>query len=324
METTSWSCFISTLLNLDLWGFSSSIANGRPANQTKRENKNISFITFQVTKSSASAAFNKKNLTVSKSPDIHVLPARRGEIKSCNKIKREIYQDSFRILLLSNSTLIRGNQPSKCGLAVGSEGRQDGRCDQLLHRGLHPPLSIDHPGSLRQTATELVVSPWTTGTTSGRKTDPLLILNLYNKMQTDSFGVLQYLPQRQTRGDTGRPESCSCWSAVQADTGSVWKQKNHHFKLLFLRKHQELRYKSDAYFRNLASDIFSRALTTAILVNTDYRQKKHTHRLYTLHCNIQCISCMYSCNAPSRLFSNKLSIVVISFQSQSIMLATDL
>lgn len=47
------------------------------------------------------------------------------------------------------------------GLTVGPEGRQDGSSDQLLHRRLHPPLSVDDPGSLRQTAAELVVPAWT-------------------------------------------------------------------------------------------------------------------------------------------------------------------
>lgn len=111
-------------------------------------------------------------LTVSKSPDVHVLPARRGEIKTCDKTKRD-YGDVFRVILLSNSTLSWDVRPPKCGLTVGSEGRQDGRCDQLLHRRLHPPLPVDHPGGLRQTAAELVVPPWTTRRTSGRKkTDP--------------------------------------------------------------------------------------------------------------------------------------------------------
>lgn len=35
---------------------------------------------------------------------------------------------------------------------------------------------------------------------------------------------------------------------------------------------QQLRWKQDSYFRNVASDILSRALTTAILVKTDCRQ----------------------------------------------------
>lgn len=70
-------------------------------------------------------------------------------------------QDQF--IVQFNSVLRRAD--TKCGLTVGSERRQDGCCDQLLHRRLHPPLSIDHPGSLRQTATELVVPPWTTGGT---------------------------------------------------------------------------------------------------------------------------------------------------------------
>lgn len=35
--STSCSCFISTLLNLDLWGFSSSMAKGRPAEEKQKE-----------------------------------------------------------------------------------------------------------------------------------------------------------------------------------------------------------------------------------------------------------------------------------------------
>lgn len=144
---TSCSCFISTLFSLDLWGFSSSIANGRPDNQ----NKNTSFVSFQVTKSSVCVKilpFPRVRTSTSSLPD-------EEKLKPVTKQKRRLsghihYLFIVQITVLKQLTL---------KLTAGSEGRQDGCCDQLLHRGLHPPLSIDHPGSLRQTATELVVPP---------------------------------------------------------------------------------------------------------------------------------------------------------------------
>lgn len=49
----------------------------------------------------------------------------------------------------------------KYRLTVCSECRQDGCSNQLLHRWLQSSLSIDQPGSLRQTAGKLIVSSWT-------------------------------------------------------------------------------------------------------------------------------------------------------------------
>lgn len=161
--------------------------------------------------------------TVSKSPDVHVLSARRGEIKTCIRPSEQI-QGQFVVPL---HKVLRASQ---CGLTVGPEGRQDGRRDQLLHRRLHPPLSIDHPGSLRQTATELVVPPWTTRRTSEHQ-HWLLILN--SRLHVYLFF---YLPRRRTCADTGRPAGCSCWSAALVEKDNVWKHNNHHLKQQNIKK----------------------------------------------------------------------------------------
>lgn len=113
--------------------------------------KNTSFVSFQVTKSSVCVKilpFPRVRTSTSSLPD-------EEKLKPVTKQKRRLsghihYLFIVQITVLKQLTL---------KLTAGSEGRQDGCCDQLLHRGLHPPLSIDHPGSLRQTATELVVPP---------------------------------------------------------------------------------------------------------------------------------------------------------------------
>lgn len=86
--------------------------------------------------------------------------------------------------------------------------------------------------------------------------------------------VWLYLLWRQTGGDTGSPEGCSCCSALMGDQGNVWKNKrniksNDATKQHFLK----ITCFSFTYCRNFASDIFSRALTTAMRVNTDYKRR---------------------------------------------------
>lgn len=189
---TSWSCFISTLLTLDLWGFSSSIANGRPADQCRPGKSNINLRQSRALET---------NLTISKGPDVHVLPAGGGEVKTWNrrvglrssweKCSRSSFQDSPSALKVA-----------RMGAAINSSTD-----DSIL---LCPSITHGVCGRLRQ---NLLYLP-STVRTSAR----MLVVTKHTNTSCLNCSYLQW---RERHGDTGRPVGHSVWTAVPEVTDNA-------------------------------------------------------------------------------------------------------